>query len=372
MKINNFGVESWLNKYETLAKYDLAQSSINALTIDDLYTIADIRPLDLFQEEQNTALDYGWIEGSDRFKSLVAKHYKNVSPDNVLQMNGATGANLIAMMAVVEPGDHVVSMLPTYQQLYDLPRALGANVDFVHLSPQKDWLFDIEQLENLVNPNTKLITLNNANNPTGRIIKTDLLQKIVEIARRVGAYVLVDEVYLPMDKELSFTSIADIYERGIATNSLSKSFSLPALRTGWIIAPDELMDKLRTLRDYTMISNGNILDRLSVIALEHSEQIMERNHQIVKDNLHVYTKWVQNEPNVSLIQPDHVPISFLQIHTGVSTEAFCLGLLKEKGVLLVPGEAFEQPGFVRLGYCCDSDVLKKGLSLISEYLNVLT
>lgn len=369
MKINNFGVEAWLNQYETLAEYDLAQSSISSLTVDDLYKIADLQPMDMYHEHQNLVLDYGPIEGSTQFKKLAAGLYKNVSPDNILQTNGATGANLIAVMAVVESDDHVISILPTYQQLYDLPRSLGADVDFVQLSPENNWEFDLAQLENLIKPETKLITLNNANNPTGRIIKADILQQIVEIARRVGAYILVDEVYLPMGEQHSFNSIADIYERGIATNSLSKSFSLPALRTGWIVAPDHLMDKLRTLRDYTVISNGSILDNLSILALEHSDRIMDRNRQILQENLQIYTDWVQNEPHVSLILPDDVPVSFLQIHTGVSTENFCLGLLKEKGVLLVPGEAFEQPGFVRLGYCCENDVLKTGLQLISEYLN---
>ena len=122
-------------------------------------------------------MDYGWIEGSDAFKQEVASLYQTVDPENILQTNGATGANLLALYALVEAGDHVVSMLPTYQQLYDIPKSLGATVDFVHLKEEEDWQFDLEQLEALVKPETKIICLNSANNPTGTLLDRKTLEK---------------------------------------------------------------------------------------------------------------------------------------------------------------------------------------------------
>ena len=157
-------------------------------------------------------LDYGWIEGSDRFKELVASLYQHMTPANILQTNGATGANFLALFALIESGDHVVSMRPTYQQLYDLPKAFGAEVDFVELN-QANWQLDLAVLKAKVKPETKLICLNNANNPTGTLFDQEQLQQIVAIAKEADAYILVDEVYAPLTEEGTFCSIVDCYEK---------------------------------------------------------------------------------------------------------------------------------------------------------------
>ena len=254
MKIANFGVEEWLNKWEKKAVYDIAQSSIEALTLDELVGLDGTSVSEFFEKRKNEPLDYGWIEGSDVFKQEVASLYQTVDPENILQTNGATGANLLALYALVEAGDHVVSMLPTYQQLYDIPKSLGAAVDFVHLKEEEDWQFDLEQLEALVKPETKIICLNSANNPTGTLLDRKTLEKIAEIARTVDAYVLIDEVYAPLTDKGEFLSIVDVYEKGIATNSLSKTYSIPGIRIGWTATGPELAEVFRKYRDYTMIA----------------------------------------------------------------------------------------------------------------------
>ena len=186
-------------------------------------------------------------------------------------------ANLLALYALVEAGDHVVSMLPTYQQLYDIPKSLGATVDFVHLKEEEDWQFDLEQLEALVKPETKIICLNSANNPTGTLLDRKILEKIAEIARTVDAYVLIDEVYAPLTDKGEFLSIVDVYEKGIATNSLSKTYSIPGIRIGWTATGPELAEVFRKYRDYTMICGGVLSDDLAVHALKNKEKILERN-----------------------------------------------------------------------------------------------
>ena len=151
----------------------------------------------------------------------------------MLQTNGATGANLLAALALVSRGDHVGAEYPSYQQLYDIPRALGAEVDLWRIHEDRGWYPDLDELERLVRPDTKLICLNNANNPTGTFLDRAFMEQVADIARSVGAYVLVDEVYLPLVGTEDFASIADIYERGVATNSLSKTYSVPGARIGW-------------------------------------------------------------------------------------------------------------------------------------------
>ncbi|EEV55731.1 aminotransferase [Enterococcus faecium] len=368
MEIANFGVEEWLNKWEKKAVYDIAQSSIEALTLDELVGLDGTNVSEFFEKRKNEPLDYGWIEGSDAFKQEVASLYQTVDPENILQTNGATGANLLALYALVEAGDHVVSMLPTYQQLYDIPKSLGATVDFVHLKEEEDWQFDLEQLEALVKPETKIICLNSANNPTGTLLDRKTLEKIAEIARTVDAYVLIDEVYAPLADKGEFLSIVDVYEKGIATNSLSKTYSIPGIRIGWTATGPELAEVFRKYRDYTMICGGVLSDDLAVHALKNKEKILERNQKIITENLAILKQWVANEPKVELVAPNYVSTSFIKLTIEEDDQTFCINLLEETGVLLVPGSAFDLPKHARLGYCCKKETLEKGLSLLSEFL----
>jgi aspartate/methionine/tyrosine aminotransferase len=367
MKIAHFGVEEWLNKWEKKAKYDIAQSSVEALTLDELLAYSGKTTAEFFKELGKQPLDYGWIEGSDRFKELVAGLYQSVNPTNVLQTNGATGANFLALFALIEKGDHVVSMHPTYQQLYDLPRSFGAQVDFVELN-QENWQLDLNNLQEKVKPETKMICLNNANNPTGTLFNQEQLQQIVVIAKEVDAYVLVDEVYAPLTEEGTFCSIVDCYEKGIATNSLSKTYSCPGIRIGWTVANEEVTEHFRKYRDYTMICGGVISDEIAIQILENKEQIIARNQQIVAENLAIVKSWVAQEPKVGLVAPHYVSTAFIKLNIQQEDEQFCIDLLEQTGVLLVPGTAFGIPGYARLGYCCQKETLEIGLKLLSDYL----
>ncbi|KRL05809.1 transaminase [Liquorilactobacillus oeni DSM 19972] len=369
IEIAKFGVEEWLNTWEKKARYDISQSSIAALTLKELAVLTDTNITVFLEKHAHKALDYGWIEGSPNFKSLVAKLYQKISADNVLQTNGATGANFLAMYALLNPGDHVVTMFPTYQQLYDIPRSFGVQVDFVYLEENSDWQLEVDKLAAAVTPATKMICLNNANNPTGTLLSQEKLTRIAAIARKVGAYVLVDEVYAPLLAGEEFVSIADVYENGIATNSLSKTYSLPGLRIGWIASRNsEVIELMRKYRDYTLISSGVLDNELAELALTNKEKIIQRNQKIVSENLETVKKWVVKEPRVDLVLPHYVSTSFIKLIIPEDDYSFCVSLLKNTGVLLVPGTVFGIPQHARLGYCCDKEILKKGLALLSQYL----
>ncbi|SJZ49744.1 Aspartate/methionine/tyrosine aminotransferase [Pilibacter termitis] len=367
MKIANFGVEEWLNKYEKRAKIDISQSSISAFTLEELLNLDGTSVEEFFKERATLSLDYGWIEGSEEFKRLVASLYQNLTEENILQTNGATGANLLAIYALVNSGDHVISMLPSYQQLYEIPKSIGANVDFVELKEEKNWSLDLEELRAKIQSNTKMICLNNANNPTGTLLERSDLLAIAEMAREVDAYVLVDEVYAPLG-EGDFVSIADIYERGISTNSLSKTYSLPGIRIGWVATSAEITEEFRKYRDYTMICGGVLSDELAIHALKNKAAILRRNKKIVAENLQILKNWVESEPRVTLVAPNFVSTSFIKLDIPQKDEEFCLDLLNETGVLLVPGSAFDRPNHARVGYCCKKEELLKGLELLSDYL----
>lgn len=368
MEIAGFGVEEWLNVWEKKATYDIAQSTISSMTMQEILAIDGQNGKTFYDSLNQQKMNYGWIEGSPEFKQEVAKLYQNTAPDNILQTNGATGANHLALYALIEPGDHVIAEYPSYQQLYDIPKSLGAEVDYWHIHEENDWYPDIDELKKLVRPDTKMICLNNANNPTGTILDREFLQQVVDIAKQVGAYVLVDEVYLPLEHPEKFASIVDLYDKGIATNSLSKTYSVPGIRVGWTASNAEVADIFRKYRDYTMICCGVFNDMLAVYVLKNRDKVLARNRKLVLENLKILKDWVAKEPRVSVVLPEAVSTSFPKIDIPMDIEDFCIQILKEQGVLLVPGNRFDMPGHVRLGYCAPKATLVEGLKRLSTAL----
>lgn len=368
MRIASFGVEDWLNEWETKAKYDIAGSSIASLSLEEILNLGtegkDRHLENLLAQKMN----YGWIEGSPEFKEEVAKLYESVSSDQILQTNGATGANFLVLYALLEPGDHVISLYPTYQQLTDIPLSLGAEVSYWRVAEEKGWLPDLEELKGLIRPNTKLICINNANNPTGAVMDREFLRQLVDLAQSIGAYILVDEVYKPLEEGVDVPAIIDLYERGISINSLSKTYSAPGLRVGWIAANPQLIDDLRKYRDYTMICAGVFNDYVATHLLRHKDEVLIRNKALVETNFKILESWVAREPRVSLVFPKQVSTSFIKLDIPEDTEAFCIRLLEERGVLLVPGNRFDRPGYARLGYCSPTPILEEGLSRLSDFL----
>lgn len=218
MKLPRFGVEEWLNTYEKKAKYDIAGVSISALSLEELVDLTGDSIAELMADFAHKPLDYGWIEGSPDFKKEVAELYCHVKPEQILQTNGATGTNMLAIYALVEPKDHIISLYPTYQQLYDIPKSLGAEVEYWTVHEELGWLPDLEELKQLIRPNTKMICLNNANNPFGSVMDEGFLREVVAVANEVGAYVLVDEVYRSFEPSVIIPAIVDLYEKGISIN----------------------------------------------------------------------------------------------------------------------------------------------------------
>ncbi|MDF2679043.1 MAG: aminotransferase [Brevibacillus sp.] len=373
MDIKLFAVEDWMNKYEMSATYNIAETCVDSLTIEELISIDGTNPADFFRSLYDKKLTYGHIEGSPEFRSMVSELYESVDPHHVLVMNGGIAANFLVFYSLVKPGDHVISVHPTYQQIYEVPKSFGASVDLLHLKPENGFMPDLDELRSLVQENTKLICINNPNNPSGAIMERDVLEQIVEIARSCGAYLLCDEVYrnLLQDDDLIVPSIADLYEKGISTSSMSKALSLAGLRLGWIAAPQEVIEECIKHRDYTTISVGMLDDILAVHALKNYDLILKRNRKIIKDNLVILDEWVAQEPAVTYVKPRAGTTAMLKYDVPVSSVAFCEGLLKETGAFLTPGICFDMDGWVRIGYACETEMLRQGLQKVSEYIRSL-
>lgn len=275
MKITPFAVEQWMNEFETQCRHNLGETCVASLTVDELLTLAGER--DTFLDEVLALkLTYGEIKGSDRLRTAVASLFESRGADEVLITHGAIGANSLVYQALVGAGDRVVSVVPTYQQHYSIPESLGAEVRRLPLREADGYLPDLEELRQLVTPDTKLIAFTNPNNPTGSLMEAACLKEIIAIADRVGAYILADEVYrgTAQEHDALTPSVTDLYPRGISVGSMSKAFSLAGVRLGWICGPAEVLAAAEIHRDYNTISVGMIDDLLASMALEHHDRIL--------------------------------------------------------------------------------------------------
>ncbi|WP_051299507.1 aminotransferase [Arthrobacter castelli] len=373
MQIREFAVEQWMNEYEETCRYNLAETCVSSLTTGELLDLSGRRE-QVLSELETTPLTYGPIPGSPRLRTLVAELYRNQRPDNVLITHGAIGANALVHAALVEPGDHVVTVVPTYQQHYSIPASYGARVDHLPLQEEHGWQPELDELDRLVTPKTRLITINNPNNPTGALIDAEGLSRIADIARRSGAWVLCDEVYRGVDQAGDgFTaSIADLYERGISTGSMSKPFSLAGLRLGWIVAPNDLLKEVATHRDYTTISVGRVDDLLACVALECRDTILARSQRITRTNLAIVDEWISSRDDVTYVKPLSGTTALLRYDAPVGSYELCTRLLEHSGVMFTPGAAFDIENTVRIGFADDANTLRTGLHLFGQFLDQLS
>ena len=369
MKIKVFGVEQWMNEWETKCAYNVAETCVESITVKELLQMAGVTPEQMTQDLMSKKLTYGWIEGSAKVRELIAGLYQKQSAANVVTTHGCIGANMLIHETLVEPGDHVISVIPTYQQHYSIPESFGANIETLRLKPENGFLPDLDELRAMVKPETKLICINNPNNPTGALMDEAMLREICDIAKSVDAWLLCDEVYRGLTQEDEYSpSVADLYEKGISTGSMSKVFSLAGLRFGWIAAPKELISAVLYHRDYNTISVGMLDEYFAELALQAKDKILERNRAIIRENLQILDDWVKNTPRVSYVKPKAGTTAFVHIDTKLSSHEFCERLVKEKGVMFTPGSALHTEGFVRVGFANNKEVLKKGLELTAEFL----
>lgn len=374
MNIERFGVEEWMDKYESDAKYNITDTCARPMTLKELFALAGEDREDfveaLFEKEQS----YGSIYGLASLKEEIAGLYETITPDDILTQHGATGGNQHVLFSLVRPGDRVVAFSPSYQQFCSTPRALGANVTVLKLRRSNGFLPDLDELRKAAARGLRLICINNPNNPTGSLIPEDMMKEIVEIARSSGTYILCDEVYAGVSQhdEDVCPSVADLYEKGIATGSMSKAFSLAGLRLGWLATKDkEALAQFRRVRDYDLVSCSLFDESVAALALRHREKILERNRKILRHNLPILEQWVEGEKHASFVKPKAGTMALVYYDVDMPSTLFCHRMYYETGAFTVPGDCFDEPFSFRVGYGHDAETLERGLQAVSEFFRIL-
>ena len=374
MKIKPFAVEEWMNAWEVGAKYNIAETCVDSISMNELFELTGEDKTEFLNRLCARRLSYGDIEGLPEFRKGVCGLYKTLNIENIVPTHGASGANHHVFYSLISPGDRVVSIMPTYQQLYSIPESYGADVQILHLSKENNYLPDLEKLRRLVTPKTKMLCINNPNNPTGALMSEQLLREIVEIARSADAWILCDEVYRHLSQEDGWCpSIVDLYEKGISVSSMSKVFSLAGLRLGWIATHDmSVVKSCLSHRDYNLVSCGVFDEMLAAAALKHSDKLLERSRKIVRENLQILDDWVSSEPHVSYVKPEAGTTALVYYDLDISSYEFCKEMYKKTGAFVTPGDCFEVPHSMRIGYAYGKQDLIDGLKAISEYIAMKT
>lgn len=373
MNIKPFAVEEWMNAYETGAKYNIAETCVDSISLDELFELSRTDKDAFLNKLCARRLTYGAIEGSSDLKEGIASLYRTIAPQEIVPTHGASGGNHHVFYSLINPGDKVISIMPSYQQLYSIPTSLGADVKIMHLKKENGYLPDVDELKKLAEGGVKMICLNNPNNPTGALIPEEILQKVIRIARDFDAYLLVDEVYRHLIQSDDWQpSIVDMYEKGISTSSMSKVFSLAGVRLGWIATHDkDALKQMWSHRDYNLISCGMIDDAIAALALKSKEAILKRNKKIIRENLAVLDEWIEKEPRLSYVKPEAGTTALVYYDFPVDSYTLCRQMYDACGAFVTPGDCFDEPCSMRIGYAADRDTLEKGLKAMSTFFRSL-
>ncbi|KAH7127013.1 pyridoxal phosphate-dependent transferase [Dendryphion nanum] len=388
VKIETFSVEKWMDQYEHHCKYNIAETCCASISIDQLRELSEDKEREILKT--STPLTYGAIRGSTELRTNLARLYSArisnpLSPDNILTTTGAIQANYLCAYTLVGPGDHVICHYPTYQSLYEIPKQLGAEVDLWKAKPENEWVPDIEELKKLIKPNTKLIVVNNPNNPTGAVLKKQFLQQVIDIASEHSITILGDEVYRPLfhsisplDSGFPPSLVSMGYDKVVVTGSMSKAYAMAGIRLGWIASRSpEIIEQLAEARHYTTISVSQLDEQVAAYALHPNtvHALLSRNIKLAKTNIELMERFVlKNDDACEWVKPLAGTTAFVRFHREgqpVDSVDFCEKLLEQTGVLFVPGsECFgaEFKGYVRIGYVNHTDTIKEGLDKVTRFV----
>ncbi len=375
MRIDLFRMERTQCLYENLVDFNLSESGVLPLRVEELLEGADNSAKFLA-----LGLKYPESDGSPELREHISAWY-GAKAENVLVTNGGSEANFTTLWGILEKGDHAAVMLPNYLQTWGLSRAFAAKTTAFYLVERRErgvdprWALDIDGLHRAVTKKTRLIVVTNPNNPTGAVLTEKEMQEVIRAAQRANAWLLVDEIYRGAEIQGPLTATFwGRYDKLIITSGLSKAFGLPGLRLGWIVAPAKLISKLCRYHDYTTLTPTIVSDRLARIVMEPArrEQVLERTRGIIRRNLPRLEQWIHAHGDLfSYIPPVAGAITFFRYKLAISSSALFDRLIKERSVLITPGAHFGMGRYIRVGYGYDIDYTLRGLARVDLTLEEL-
>lgn len=352
MKMKDFKLECYFGLYEFTAPYLLTQSDCESMTTEELLAMEPGAK----EAYLNQWLGYTETWGDPELREIIAGLYRNMDQQNILVFHGAQEAIFAYMNVLLEPGDHMIAMYPNYQSAYEVANSVP-DCSFSKWYLRDDgekWVIDFDQLEQLIQPNTKIIAVNSPNNPTGYTFTNDEIKTLCDICEKHDIYLFSDEVYkgLEMDGEKR-DWMADHYRKCVSLGVMSKSYGLAGLRVGWLASADvQLLERIVKFKHYMSICDSAPSEFLSKVALRHSDALLLRSRKIIESNLKTAEAFFDRYSDLFATRPISCgPVAFHKLLSDMPVKDFCQMAVDKKGVLLLPADIYDMEGqYFRMGY----------------------
>jgi aspartate/methionine/tyrosine aminotransferase len=353
----------WLIENIPRAKFDLANSSITGVRFEELNNLIDIEIPDNFNLGKNDP--FGAIE----LRETLSKIY-NCDANNIIPTTGGSEANFIIFLATLNPGDRVIVEQPGYSPLWLVPEMLGVNVDFWNRRFEDGFKLDIESLKEKITNQTKLVIITNLHNPSGVLAEEEEIKAVAEVVEENNAYLLVDEIFLDVANRPQ-NSAADLNSI-IVSSSVSKVYGIGGLRTGWIVASDDVAKQCLQAKWQGTVASPYLSELISASALANArDKLLQRCKDAAARNFPVVKEWIDaNEGILDWVSPDGGVLCYPKFITTTDMDSVMLGrkFIDESGVLISPGKFFGNDDHFRLTYMNHIEELKAALDAMSLIL----
>lgn len=352
----DFALEVYFSRWQATARHHLTASDSETLSISELLDFADAAD---HARWDGMPLGYADPRGAEWLRRTIAAQYEQATAETILCFAGAQEGIYAAMHALLTGFDHAIVVTPNYQSAETIPLGICA-VSGVALDPEDHWSLDIDAIAAAILPNTKLISINFPNNPTGKILERERFDALIALCRQRGIWLFSDEVYRQIERDPGqrLPPAIDAYERGISLGVMSKSYGLPGLRIGWIACRDQtLLQRMERIKHYTSICNAAPCELLAHIALKAGDKILARNRVIATDNLALLDAFIAAFPDLFDWRiPDGGVTGYPRYKGAEGVETFCRRLIEEHGILLLPASIYRSellatpPDRFRIGF----------------------
>ena len=367
MPIEVFAMERMQSTWENLVDYDMSESGVRPLTLRELVEMGF--DLDAFLDQP---LGYSQSNGTIELRERLAALYPGADIEQIEVTNGTSEANYLVALSQLRPGDEVAMEAPNYMQMPGVVRSLGANVRTFHLQQASGWDPDWDEFDAAVTPRTRLLYLSNPNNPTGAVLSTTAMRRIVDRCEQTGTWLLADEVYLgaEIDRERT-VSFWGMSERVIVTSGLSKAYGIPGVRIGWIAGPRQVIAECWAQHDYLTIGPNKLSDRVAQVAVEpaNRERCYARTRDILRRNLPIAREWVAGfNGRLSWREPEAGAIALVSYDAPVASLEIAERVRVNQSTLIVPGIHVGLEGHLRIWLGGREAFLREGLRRIGAEL----
>lgn len=337
-------------RFEFSAKYTLSSSDAQSRTIGELLAL-EPGATEAFHQHW---CGYTESAGAPWLREVLAAMYTKIRPEEVIVASAAEEAIYVFYYALLTANDHAIVEAPCYESALTIPRSTGAAVSEWRRKPENNWAHDLSALEALIRPNTRCLYINTPHNPTGLNMSLETFTRVLEIAKRHGIYVFCDEVYreLEHDPATRLPAACDVYDRAVSLGSVSKTYGLPGLRLGWLASQDtELLRKIVNFKHYTTICSSAPSEFLTALAFRHRQNFIDRTLQITLRNLRQLNAFFGRHTDLfAWTPPTASPIGFARFKPARDVQEFCETVVRDCGVMLLPGTMYDEPRHIRFGF----------------------